>query len=166
MQGHQCGKNSGHSWAWGHCNSFVHENGESAAFVFEGLTARARLAGTIPTPKLSSFYFHYQGHEHRFNSLWDAVHTRSQHSLNDWKFRVERGELSFRGSMTSEYRDFAGLTWEDTDGSLLYCANSKLSDMTVLVYRRGKLEATFKSRGTTSFEIVSRQRNPYVPILI
>ncbi len=166
MQGHQCGRNSGHSWAWGHCNAFVQENGRPASFVFEGLTARARIAGAIPTPKLSSFYFNYQGHDHRFNSLWDAVHTRSQHTLNEWKFRAERGELSFRGTVVSEYRDFAGLTFEDTDGSLLYSANSKLSDMTVIVYRRGKLDATFKSRGTTAFEIVSRQRNPYVPLLV
>jgi len=165
MQGHLAGPKNGHSWVWGHCNSFFNEQGHPVPFVFEGLSARSRL-GPVPSPQLSALFFIYQGKEYRFNSLWDAVRCRSQHSLTEWKFSAERGDLLFRGHAGAEHRDFAGITYEDTDGSLLFCANSKLSEMQVVVYRRGKLEATFNSSGTAAFEVVSRHKNPYVPLLI
>lgn len=166
MQGHLAGPKNGHSWVWGHCNAFVNEQGTPVPFVFEGLTARSRLGGMIASPKMSAFYFHYQGQEYLFNSLLDAFRSRSESTLTEWKFQADRGDLSFRGTASAQYKDFAGVTYEDTDGTLLYCANSKLSDMKVLVYRRGKLEATFKSPGTAAFEVVSRVKNPYVPLLI
>ena len=166
MQGHLRGPKNGQSWVWGHCNSFVDENGKDAPFIFDGLTARARIAGGIVTPRLSSFYFFYKGKHYRLNSLRNAVHRRSKSTLTDWQFRADQGEISFRGHMKADHKDFAGLTYEDTNGSLLYCANSKLSDLQVHVYRHGKLESSFYGNKTAAFEIVSRQKNPYVQLLI
>ncbi len=166
MQGHLSHSRGGHSWAWSHCNSFVNENGQPVDAVFEGLTVRATLAGLMRSPRFSSFYFRYRGEEHCFNSLWNALHSRSDHSLNEWTFKAERGDLVFRGKIRAQYRDFAGITLEDTDGSLLYCANSKLSDLELHVYRKGKLEATLRAPGSAAFEVVDRELNPYVPLLI
>ncbi len=166
MQGHLSGPKNGHSWVWGHCNAFVDESGAPVDFVFEGLTARARLGGGLKSPWLSTLFFSYRGEDYRFNSVWDSVRCRSRHTLTDWEFQADRGDLSFRGTARAEHRDFAGVTYEDTDGSLLYCANSKLSEMSIHVYRRGKLERTLSARGTAAFEVVSRDRNPYVPLLI
>jgi hypothetical protein len=166
MQGHLSGTKSGHSWVWGHCNLFVDDHGKPVPFIFEGLSAKAQLMGTITSPKLSTFYFHYEGQPYAFNSLWDAVRVKSKNTLTDWEFQADRGELSFRGKAKAELKDFAGLTYEDTNGSLLYCANSKLSDMQVHVYRRGKLESAFYSNGMAAFEVVSRDKNPYVPLLV
>lgn len=166
MQGHIRGSGVPRSWVWGHCNSFVDEKGEMADFIFEGLTARTQLVGPLTTPKLSSFFFWYKGQPHRFNGMWDLMHLRSENTLTEWKFQADRGDLSFRGQVKAEHRDFAGLTYEDTNGSLLYCADTKLADMQVHVYRKGKLEATFLSKGSASFEIASRNRSPYVHLLI
>jgi hypothetical protein len=166
MQGHLSNTRGGHSWAWAHCNSFVDEAGNPSDLVFEGLTVRARIAGYVPSPRFSSFFFRYKGEDYHLNSIWSAIQSRSHHSLNEWKLKVEKGDLVFQARIHSEYRDFAGLTYEDTDGSLLYCANSKLSDMSVLVYRRGKLEAHLQAKAAAALEVVSRSRNPYVPLLI
>jgi hypothetical protein len=166
MQGHISGPKNGHSWVWGHANSFVNEKGEPVSFIFDGITAKARLPGSLSTPRMSSFYFFYQGNHYHFNSVWDALHLKSKSSITEWNFQADRGELSFRGSAKAEHKDFAGITYEDTDGSLLYCSNSKLSEMKIYVYRRGKLEATFLANGTAAFEIVSRRKNPYVKMLI
>lgn len=166
MQSHISGPKNGHSWVWGHANSFVNEKGEAVPFIFDGITAKARLPGSLSTPKMSSFYFFYQGKHYCFTSLWDSIHLKSRNTITDWSFQADRGELSFRGTAKAEHKDFAGLMYEDTDGSLLYCANSKLSDMKIHVYRRGKLEATFLANGTGAFEVVSRRKNPYVKILI
>ncbi len=165
MQGHLSGPKNGHSWTWGHCNCFTDESGNPAPFVFDGLTARAQVAGA-PTPWLSTFFFLYRGTPYHFNTLWDSLRVRSTHSYTGWSFQADRGELSFRGEARAEHKDFAGVTYEDTNGSLLYCANSKLSNMKIHVYRNGKLESTFVSNGNAAFEIVSREKNPYVPLLL
>jgi hypothetical protein len=166
MQAHLSGPKSGHSWIWGHCNLFVDAQGRPVPFLFEGLSAKARLVGSLPSPRLSTFYFHYEGKPYVFNSLWDALRVKSSSTLTEWRFQADRGDLSFRGTARAELKDFAGLTYEDTNGSLLYCANSKLSSLEIHVYRRGKLETTVYSHGTTAFEVVSREKNPYVPLLV
>jgi hypothetical protein len=166
MQAHLSGPKNGHSWAWGHSNLFVDGGGRPVPFLFEGLSAKARLAGPIHSPQLSTFFFLYESRPYSFNTFWDSVRVKSSHTLTDWRFQADRDDLSFRGSAHAELKDFAGVTYEDTNGSLLYCANSKLSNLEVHVYRRGKLENTFYSHGTAAFEVVSRDKNPYVPMLI
>ncbi len=166
MQAHGSGPRNPYSWVWGHCNSFVDDHDKPVPFVFDGCSMRPQLlAGTFIGPTLSTFYFVYNGQEYRFNSVWDAIRSRSSHTFTEWRFQAEHKDITFRGCATAEHRDFAGLTFEDTDGSLLFCANSTLADLVILVYRRGKLEATLNARGTATFEVGSRGKNPYVPIL-
>lgn len=166
MQAHLSGPRKARSWVWGHCNTFANEQGQPVPFVFDGLSAQTAWNGPIPSPRFSTFYFRYQNQEFRFNSIWDVLRSRSNHSLTEWTFEAERGDYRFRGKMTAELRDFAGLTYEDTDGSYRYCTTSQLSDLTVWVYKRGKLDATLSSQGTAAYELISRDRNPYVPLLI
>lgn len=165
-QGHTSGPKSGHSWVRGHANSFINEKGEPVDFIFDGITAKARMTGGLSTPRISSFYFFHQGKHYHFNTIWDALHVRSKNTINSWQFQADRGELSFRGIMKAEHKDFAGLQYEDTDGSTLYCATSKLSDLQIHVYRNGKIESTFNAHATASFEVASRSKNPYVTFLI
>lgn len=166
MRGHIHGTGNIHSWVWSHCNSFVNERSEPEYFVFEGLSAKACLAKWITSPQISTFYFYYQGQEYRFNTVLDALRSRSQTNHNEWKFEVDKKDISFKGQVRAEHRDFAGLSLEDIDGSILYGANALLADLTIWVYRRGKLEATLKGKGTAALEMMSRNRNPYVQLLI
>ncbi len=160
------GNRSSHSWIWGHCNQLVDEQGRLTDFIFEGMSSRPRLIGPIPGPKISCFYFNYQGKEHRLNSLWTSMRVHSNHTPLEWKFRADTGDLSFRGQVRAQYRDFAGLTYEDTNGSLIYCSTSELSDLDIQVYRRGKLEASFKGLGTAAYEHSARVKSPYIPLLL
>lgn len=155
-----------HSWAWGHCNSFVDERGEPSDFLFEGVSGRARLLGALPGPRFASFYFRYKGQPYTFNTAWSSVRLLSKSSLTRWTFRADRGDLSFRGELRADHRDFAGLTTEDTDGSLAYSALSLISNAQIHVYRRGKLDTTLTSNGGAALEVVSRRKNRYVPLLL
>ncbi|HLD99034.1 MAG TPA: hypothetical protein VJB59_02180 [Bdellovibrionota bacterium] len=166
MQGHVSGPHSNHSWVWGHCNSFRTEQGAPAPFIFEGLSIRKKCFASLPVPQLSSFYFFYNNKAYAFSSLWSSLRSKSRNTLTDWEFQADSGDLSFRGHAHAEHKDFAGLTFEDTRGALLYCANSNMSDLKIHVYRRGKVEAAFQSDGTAAFEVISRTKNPYVPLLI
>lgn len=153
------------TWTWGQCNTFTDESGKPASFVFEGIDYCAPVFGVIPSPRLSCFFFHYQGRSYQFDSIMDAFRSRSVREQNEWKFQVERGDLVFRGMAKAEHRDFSGFAFEDTDGSLIYCANSALADLKIWVYRRGKLEATLVAQNNACLEIAERTPNPYVPLL-
>jgi hypothetical protein len=166
MQGHQSGPRNAHSWIHSHCNVFTNEQGVPVPFVFEGLSLRTHLLAGVPSPKITSVYFLYQGQIHHFNNIRDALRLKSNDSLSNWTFQAERGDLLFRGRATMEHKDFAGLTIEDTNGSLIYCASSKFSDLEIHVYNRGKLESALRANQTASVEISSRKKNPYVPLLV
>jgi hypothetical protein len=163
---HWSGERSADSWVWGQANIFKNEQGEITPFIFEGITARPRWGGNLKGPRLSSFYFFYKERHFLFDSAWDAFQLKSESSITEWRFEAERGDISFRGVARADHKDFAGVTLEDTDGSVLYCANSKLSNLQILIYRRGKLEATVNASGTAAFEVVSRNKNPYIQELI
>lgn len=165
MQGHLRGSKSGHSWVWGHCNTFVNEQGKLAPVIFEGLSARSQI-GPFVTPRVSTFFFYYQGKSYSFNTLRDAFSIKSKNGINEWEFQADRDEISFRGHIRAEHKDFVGMTMEDTNGSLIYSSNSKLSDMKLLVYRNGNLEATFHAHGTAAIEVNSREKNPYITYMI
>ena len=163
MRSHFRGPRNGHSWYWGQCQYFVDERGQAADFAFEGLTVRERIAGPLRTPPLKTFYFWYQGQAYFFNSLWDSIRAKSTSTLNEWEFQVERDDLVFRGKLRAELKDFCGLSFEDTNGAPLFVAASMLSDLQVVVYRKGRLEKAFYSTGKVAYEVVSRKKNPYIP---
>jgi hypothetical protein len=165
MLGRSLAPKNWHSWVWGHCNLFKNEKGDPADFIFEGITMRSQLGPWI-LPQFSAFYFRYQGKDYAFNRLRQTLYIKSKTTLNGWTFQADSDDLSFRGHMSAEHKDFAGLTLEDTNGSLLYSAYSTLSQLKILAYRRGKLETTFDASGNAAFELVSRQKNPYVPLII
>ena len=166
MHSHFSGPRNGHSWTWVHSNSFVDEQGNEAPMVFEGLTSRTHFFGKFLTPRISAFYFLYRGREHIFNTFWSAVFSRSKLSFGNWTFRMDKQDLSFRGEAKAELKDFAGMTFEDTDGSLIYHSSSVLSDLTLHVYRQGKIESSYFSKGSATYETASRERSPYVQVLI
>jgi hypothetical protein len=161
-QGHIWGKSYAHGWAWAHCNLF--EGGKPAAL--EILSARVKLGGVVTSPQMSALCLEYKGERHELNRLADAFTTKSDYALTRWQFCGERGPLRVQGVINCDVRSLVAVTYEDTQGSLLYCNNTELASMTLSVYHRGKLDGTLQSRLTTGFETVSRQRSPYVELLL
>ncbi len=164
------GARASHSWVASHCNCFYDAPGggqqqQRVPFIFDALRLKSRL-GPLRLPAFSAFYFFYQGQHYFFNHLRDHFSLQSTTTLNSWEFKVDRKELSFRGTVQAEHRDFAGLTLEDTDGSLLYCASTALADLTLYIYRSGKLETTVYANGNAYFEQVDRNPNPYVSAVL
>lgn len=154
-----------HSWVWAQCHLFEDEKGNETDFQFEGLSFKQSM-GPLISPNLCSLSFSYLGQRMVFNQLRRIFQTKSKSSDLTWDFEANAGDLSFRCTVNGEHKDFVGVSHEDTDGSFVYCFTSLMSNMTVHVYRAGKLEATYLSKGTTTYESGSRDKNPYVPILI
>jgi hypothetical protein len=162
MQGHIWGVKNAIGWAWGHANCAD----DGTPFVFEGLTARIKLGGLLTSPPVSAFYFEYEGKPYSFASLSQALRAESRYTLEDWDFSVSQGDLTFRGKINTPASAFSGVQYEDTDGSHLYCHNSKISDLRLEVLRGGRLEREIRATRTCAYELVARERDSRVELLI
>ncbi|MEW6057512.1 MAG: tocopherol cyclase family protein [Bdellovibrionota bacterium] len=160
-QGHIWGQKHAQEWAWSHCNFF-----EGSDAVVEALTARVKFGEIVTSPRLSALYLQYKGERFEFNNLVDAFSIKSEYSLTSWKFSADKGSLRIQGEIACDVKDLVALTYEDTDGSFLYCNHSELASMNVSVYFKGKLDSSLRSLQTTGFETVSRKKSPYVEVLL
>lgn len=165
-QGHIWGRKYPANWAWAHCNSFESSDDAAKSAVIELLSAQVKLGGIAKSPLMSAIYFEYKGDRYEFNRLADAFSIRSQFSLTNWNFSADRGPLRIAGQINCDVKDMVAVTYEDTQGSFLYCNNSEIASMNLSVYFKGKLDATLTSRMTTGYETVSNQKSPYVELLI
>lgn len=161
-QGHIWGKRYALDWAWAHCNFF--DSGADAAV--EVLSARVKLGGMVASPQMSALFLEYKGERHEFNRLTDAFAIKSEYNLTKWGFTADKGALRVVGQINCDLKDLLAVTYEDTEGSYLYCNNSELASMDLSIYRNGKLETTLRSKQTTGFETVSREKNPYVEVML
>lgn len=166
MQGHFYGERFDYQWIWAHANCFYDQSGHRVPCVFEGYNLWHPYKGFLPYLRVSAFLIYYQGKPYRFNSLSDLLRLRSEHGINEWSFQAERGDLSFRGRVYAELKDFAGVTYENTDGTYLHAANTQFASMELHVYRKGKLEKTFLAPHTVGFELARDEKNPYVSRII
>lgn len=166
MQGHLAGPRNGYSWVWGHCNRFVDDHGDPAPLLWDGLCARARLGGRFVAPALTAMYLRCGDRDYRFNRLRDSFKIKSSCGREGWDFDIQASEASIHGTVSARMQDYAGVTYEDTDGSKLYCHNSKMSDMEITLAQPGERARRYYAKGCVAYEVVTRTPFPEVPFLI
>jgi len=154
MLGHIHGKRHAERWAWAHCNHF--DGGEDA--VFEGLSASVRIAGWA-TPPLSSFVLDVGGARYAFSGLWRMTSARTEWGDGRWQFSVQAAGARLKGELIAPSAERVALvTYTDTDGSNLWCANSKLASLRLELSDPGRgVHKTLVATGTAAFEEVGRQ---------
>ena len=152
MIGHIRGSRQTHSWVWVHCNHW--DDGDGAAF--EALSARIAPGGRV-SPPLTSMVLHMGARAWTSSTPMDLLATRSHLEGDRWRFMARAGTALLSGEAT-----FAGpialVEYSDTDGSKLWCHNSKLSNLTIRLrdpIRR--INRTLTATGTAAFEIVNRE---------
>lgn len=152
MVGHIRGtKVAGHSWAWSHCNHF--DGGEDA--VFEGLSARA-LLGNRGSPLMTGLFLDIEDRNYRFHGPVQAFCTDSTYDREQWEFRADNGNAELTGRASAP-GPVALVSYIDTDGSSLWCYNSKLGNLELHLTDRARgIEQTLHSTGRTAYETVTR----------
>ena len=151
MLGHIRGSSQAHSWVWVHCNCW--DDGDDAAF--EALSARVAPGGIL-SPPLTSLVLHRGARSLTSSTPADLLATRSRIDGNCWRFAARAGTGLLTGVAT-----FSGpvalVEYTDTDGTKLWCSNSKLSDLTIrLRDPLRRVDRTLTSTGRAAFEIVNR----------
>lgn len=161
MVGHIQGKRiMGHSWGWSHCNCF--DDDEDAAF--EGLSVRA-LLGSRVTPTLSAFVVWVEGRRYAFRNPIGMLLNDSEYAQDHWNFTARKGDVVLTGEARSP-DNVALVEYTDTDGSHLWCYNSKLSDLEIRIQDPARgLDRTLRSTGRAAFEHVNRDEPGEEPII-
>ena len=165
MQGHLSGPRNGHSWAWGHCNCFTDASGKPAPVIWDGLCARAPL-GKKAAPPLTSMFFRIEEKTWQVNTLCDILKARSHYDFETFTFTAKKNGTVFEGKVSARLDDYAGVTYEDTHGSHLYCHNSKISDIALTVTPANGQSQTYIGKGTCAYEVVAREAHPNIPLII
>lgn len=152
MVGHIQGKrNIARDWAWSHCNCFD----DDADAAFEGLSARAKL-GRFSSPPLTGFVVFVDGRKYPFLSATGVLRAQTDYGEHHWRFETEQDGVRLTGQARSPER-VALVEYTDTDGSNLWCYNSKLSDLEIRIQdARYGMDRTLKSTGRAAFEHVTR----------
>ncbi len=168
MQGHLAGVKQGHSWAWAHsCIFYDEETSESFPLIIDILTARAQIGKEVVTPALSTLFFHYDGRSYSLNTVCDIIKTKSSYLPLYWEFKTSSKDLQILGTIEADINTLVGVQYEDTDGSFLYCYNTKMATMKLRIYdKTTNKERQFISPHKCAFEWVQRELWDKVPISI
>ncbi len=158
MQGHNWGRRHTHLYAWVHCNVW-----EDRDLVLEGITARVKLGPLLPPP-ITLVIAAHAGERHAFTlpgSLWRA---RGQIAPRAWEFRAANATARIAGRFSADTGDFAGLHYENPDGAMTYCLNSKIArgHVRLEVAGRPAIEATTRA---AALEIGTRDPDHGVKML-
>lgn len=165
MQGHLAGPKNGHSWVWGHCNRFLDADGAPAPVIWDGISARARV-GRWAAPSMGSMFLKTGERCLCMNTLRDGLRIRSSYDYDGWRFSAVKEGYVIEGHLQARRNDYAGVTYEDTDGSFLYCHNAKICDMTLEVTAPRGRPQRYSAEGAVAYEVVSRTPHPDIPFVI
>lgn len=160
QQSHIWGTKHAESWVWANCNAFSNRQG-----IFEGLSAQIR-AGKFLSPPLTTLYVMFKNSEYYMNGLWRTYKNFSLVEFPVWKFHGVSGECSFEGEAWSGIENFVGVEYTDPDGDKLWCYNSKVANMKIIIYKGAHKIDELISDGTTALEFVSRIKHDRIPVLI
>ena len=143
MQGHNWGARHAELYAWGHCNQWDGEDG----LVLEGVTARVRV-GPLLAPPATVVCVRHHGVRYDFNAPLTLVRARGTIDVDArrWTFAAKSGVATVTGELWANDRDFVGLAYENPDGSVTSCLNSKIA--------RGRLRLSV--RGRPDVEAITR----------
>lgn len=153
MQGHNWGKKHAGSWVWTHCNLFEDAGGA----VFEAITSRINV-GSVSSPQLTILHFDDQeGTSVTINGWLEMVRTSSDLRGLRWRFRGSQGSFGLEGVFHAPAERFVGVNYEDPDGRITHCLNSKVADGELRVLRKDagiwRLDRSYSTRASAALEI-------------
>lgn len=163
MQGHNFGTQHHHVYTWGQC-LFPATGGGPEAMV-EGGTGRLKLGGWV-TPQLSLLVVRRGAQEYRFDTTFDAW--RQEATVSRWRWttrlRSEDGEASL--TMDAGEMPLACLGYQNPDGHLSYCFNTKLAHVWLHVQPKAGPGFSLESEHGGALELLQHAPDPQYPDVV
>ncbi|MBI4700228.1 MAG: hypothetical protein HY744_03510 [Deltaproteobacteria bacterium] len=160
MQGHNWGRRHAELYGWAHCNQW--DEGEDA--VLEGVTARVKV-GPVLLPPLTVLCLRHRGVRYDFNRPADILRARATITPRSWSFRAHSDLGHIEGELSAPTRDFAGLYYENPDGAMTYCLNSKIAEGRLRLALAGRAPLVLTTRAA-ALEIGTKDASHGVRMLV
>jgi hypothetical protein len=160
MQGHNWSRRHTELYAWSHVNEWQGERD----FVLEGFTGRPKI-GPLLAPPITMICVRHRGVRYDFNSL--APLARPRGSIEDfrrWTFHAKSSHAEISGELWGHTEDFVGLAYENPDGAITHCLNSKIARARVRLSVAGRPDLDLMSKAA-ALEIGTKKRNHGIAIL-
>lgn len=122
MQGHNWGTQHAELYAWAHVNQWEGD----PDLVLEGVTARVK-AGPMLAPPLTLVCVRYRGVRYDFNGPRSLLGARGTIDPRRWTFTAKTALATISGELWAETDDFVGLVYENPNGEITHCLNSKIA---------------------------------------
>ncbi len=160
MQGHNWGRRHTERYAWGHCNQWD----DAEELVFEGASGQPRI-GPVLAPMVSMFFVWHRGVRYAFNSGRHLLRNRGRFDVQRWEFAAQNDLASVRGELRADPDQIAGLYYENPDGAMTHCLNSKIAEARLRLDVRGRAPLTASSRAA-AFEVGTRDASHGFAMLV
>lgn len=147
MLGHNWGSRHNQLYAWAHCNQFD----DAPETVFEAGCSKIEIAG-FETPLLTTLTLRHQGHHYDLNNSLSLRNRRSDLSYYRWFFSVAEPPVRVEGVVQCARDEMVGLYYDNPDGSMTYCLNTKIAHLRLFLYEEGCDDVVLSSR-SAAFEI-------------
>lgn len=140
MLGHNWGPRHTHRYAWVHANLFE----DDQHGVFEGACGSLRMGG-LDTPLLSTLSLRRHGRKYELNQILQLSRRRSDMSYYRWFFSVHEPPVRLEGVVQTVKEDMVGLYYDNPDGTMTYCLNSKIARLRLFLYEEGRPDVVLES---------------------
>jgi hypothetical protein len=124
MQGHNWGREHASEYAWGQC-LFPDANGKPETML-EGFTGRTRVGGR-ESPRLSALIVRSGVRTFRFDSIVDLWRQEAEIGEAHWNLKMRGADGVAELKMNAGGRPMVCLGYQNPDGRMSYCFNSKLA---------------------------------------
>jgi hypothetical protein len=159
MVGHNWGAQHAERWTWLHGASF--EGGEDAWF--DAGLGRIKV-GPWTTPWIGNGMLYLDGERHRLGGIERTRSTEVRDRPTECEFVLPGKELSVRGRVFSEPKNFVAWVYADPDGPQHNTLNCSISDMELTVERDGARVRTLSLSGGAAYEIGMRETDHGIPV--
>jgi len=133
MLGHNWGKSHTHSYGWAQCNAW---DGDEDVMLEMGI-GKPRI-GPIRIPTVRIFNLRVRGVHYDLSHLRDVRRNKGDFDLRSAWFEGSNDLITVRGELEATAAQTAGLHYENPDGSICHCLNSKLATARVEIELRGR----------------------------
>jgi hypothetical protein len=152
MVGHNWGAEHAERWTWIQAGRL---GGQRDSY-FDIAAGRIKL-GPWTTPWVANGLLVLDGERHRLGGLDRIRSTEIRDAPTRCEFELAGKDLSVRGRVQSEPRDFVAWVYADPDGGEHNTLNCSISDLELTVERAGREPQRFEARGDAAYEIGIRE---------
>ena len=160
MVGHNWGSQHAERWIWLHGLGF---DGAGEASWLDAAIGRVKV-GPITTPWIANGALSLDGVRHALGGPERARRTEVRESPERCEFELPGKDLSVRGEVTADRKDFVGWVYADPDGPEHHTVNCSVADMTLSVSRQGEPPLEMQVSGGAAYELGMREHDHGVQI--